>query len=280
MSLDVDHDRQQALAWRRYRPHPPTVTLDVPWRSAPETMDLESQAAFGVARQWWPGLLAERRHGDRRRRTRLVSPKPHRRSTLRFQLSGAGAQRDGGPPFRGRVAVDVPDPAAWAVGGRAWARGVLAIAADSIGVAAARPTAAARPDERLRLRSAIAFATLEQLVGWPTLQGALRVLSEATVQRSMTRQDVEQVIASAVGRDLSWFFRVAFDDSASVDYAIGELTTGEASPCGDGPCFRTRVTVVRERRRASSPAAPRTPRPRSRPVTRSSFASTLPTVST
>jgi hypothetical protein len=223
---------------------PSNVVLDVPWRSAPETMDLESQAVFGVARQWWPGLLAN---------------------------SDTGTVADGLAWYLQSRIVDrlfdlnflLPAHSVMAVrhlgGAWAWTFPILPLGKWTGGLGRDEYLRSRRnrsawpvPGRRLPpsmtssgLRSAIAFATLEQLVGWPSLQGALRVLSEASVKRSMTRRDVEQVIASAIGRDLSWFFRMAFDESAGVDYAIGELTTVEGSPCDGGPCFRTRVTAVR-----------------------------------
>jgi hypothetical protein len=95
------------------------------------------------------------------------------------------------------------------------------------------------------LRGALAFATLERLVGWPTLQAALRVLTESAARRSFTRAELEAVMAAAIGQDLSWFFATAFDTTKSFDYGVAGLTTGETSPCGVLPCFRTRVTVVR-----------------------------------
>ena len=220
------------------------VTLDVPWRSSPETMDLESQAAFGVARQWWPGLSAD---------------------------AEAGALVDGLSWYLQSRIVDrlfdfnflMPAHSAVAVRnfGGAWPRAfqILPLGRWSGGLGReeylrARLTRPSWPRLERRLppgltakavRRAIALATLEQMVGWPTLQGALRVLSEASVQRSIGRREAEQIIAAAVGQDLSWFFRVAFDDSASIDYAVRELITGNTSPCGNGPCVRTRVTVAR-----------------------------------
>ncbi len=146
MSLDIDRYRQQAVARRRF-----DATLQ---RGARCSLAIGARDnGLGVASGVWRGASVvartpgEIRHRDRRRRTCLVSPKPHRRSTVRFELSAAGAQRDGGPPSRGRVGVDLPDSAAWEVDRRAWARRVLAIAAESIGVAGARPKAAARHDE-------------------------------------------------------------------------------------------------------------------------------------
>jgi hypothetical protein len=223
---------------------PATVILDVPWRSAPETMELESQAAFGVARQWWPGLLANAE-------TATVA------NGLAWYLQSRVVDRLFDLNFL------LPAHSVMAVRGFGgtwpWTFRILPLGRWAGGLGReeylrSRLTRSAWPAPGRRLppgmtssglRSAFAFATLEQLVGWPSLQGALRVLSEASVTRAMSRQDVEQVIASAVGRDLSWFFRIAFDDSVGVDYAIGELTTVEASPCGGGRCFRTRVTAVR-----------------------------------
>jgi hypothetical protein len=221
-----------------------SVMLDVPWRSAPETMDLESQAAFGVARLWWPGLFANAE-------TATIA------SGLAWYLQGRIVDRLFDLSFL------LPAHSVMAVrdfgGAWPWTFRILPLGRWTGGVgrdeylrSRLNRSAWPAPGRRLPpgvtgsgLRSAIAFATLEQFVGWPSLQGALRVLSEASVQREMTRQDVEQMIASATGRDLSWFFQLAFDDSVGIDYAIGQLTTVEAPPCSGGPCFRTLVTAVR-----------------------------------
>jgi hypothetical protein len=220
------------------------VTLDVPWRSSPETMDLESQAAFGIARQWWPGLLAQAETATLADglawylQSRIVD----RLYDLNFLTpahSAMGTRYFGGVwPWTFRI---LP-LGRWSGGlGRDEYMRSRVIRRSWPQPARRLPPAVTSPG----LRSALAFATLEQLVGWPTLQGALRVLTETAAQRSMTRQEVAQAIASALGRDLSWFFKMAVDDSVGLDYAVRELTTGEASPCGSGPCFRTRVTVAR-----------------------------------
>ncbi len=221
-----------------------SVTLDVPWRSAPETMDLESQAVFGVARQWWPGLAANAEG-----------------ATLADGLAWYLQSRIVDRLFDFNFQVPAHSETAVRNFGGGWPRAVriLPLGRWSAGLAReeylrARLTRPSWPQPGRRLppgltmpaiRRAIAFASLEQMVGWPTLEGALRVLSGASVQRSIDRADVERLIASAVGLDLSWFFRVAFDDSVAIDYAVRELITGNTSPCGNGPCVRTRVTVAR-----------------------------------
>ena len=222
----------------------PTITLDVPWRSSPESMDLESQAAFGVARQWWPGLLPNADTAPLANglawylQSRIVD----RLFDLNFLVpahSATGVRNFGGAWPKAFSIL----PLGRFVGGLGRDEYLRSRSTNAWWPAPARRL----PPELtpLALRGALAFATLEQLVGWPTLQGALRVMTEATSRRSMTRQEVEQLIASATGRDLAWFFSLAFDGKR-VDYAVRDLTTGEVAPCGHGPCFKTRVTVDRE----------------------------------
>jgi hypothetical protein len=221
------------------------VMLDVPWRSLPETMDLESQAAFGVAHLWWPRLLQS-------------SDTAPLANGLAWYLQSRIVDR--------LFDLNFLVPAHSATGvrqfGDAWPKAfsILPLGRSVGGLGRdeylrSRSTRASWPAPARRLppgltpsalRNALAFGTLEQLVGWPTLQGALRVMTEAASRRSMTRQEVEQSIAAATGRDLAWFFSLAFDQATSVDYAVRDLTTGEVAPCGHGPCFKTRVTVERE----------------------------------
>jgi hypothetical protein len=234
-----------AKPWRRAAAlDAATVTIDVPWRSAPETMDLESQAAFGVARQWWPALLSNAATAPIADglawylQSRIVD----RLYDLNFLVpahSAAGVRTFGGTWPRTFHILPLGRTSA-GLGRDEYLRSRVA--------RASWPAPARRlpPDLTPRaIRFALAFATLEQMVGWPTLQGALRVMTDAARQQPMTRQDVEQMLGTAVGRDLSWFFPLAFDDSKTIDYAVRDLTTGEIAPCGRGPCFRTRVTVAR-----------------------------------
>lgn len=223
-----------------------TVTLDLPWRSAPETMDVESQVVFGMARQWW------RKIGANAETTTLVDG-------LAWYLQSRIVDR----LFDFNFLVPAHSAAGVRTFGDVWPRAFLTLPLDrSTGglgreeylrsrlmPAASWPTPGRRLAANLTiagLRHALAFATLEQLVGWPTLQGALRVLTQSAAERALSRQDVEQLIASAVGQDLSWFFLDAFDASKTYDYSVRELTTGEAAPCGAGLCFKTNVLVARE----------------------------------
>ena len=233
-----------ARPWKGASPVDSTsLVLDVSWRSAPETMDLESQTAFGIARLWWPGL---RKHADNAPiadglawylQSRIVD----RLFDFSFLVPGHSAMGDryfgGAWPWAFRIL-----PLGRWSGGLGREEYLRSRSSRSFSHAPARRL----PPELTPsgLRGAHAFATLEQLVGWPTLQGALRVTAGAA-NGEMTRQEFQQRIASATGRELAWFFRAAFDDSVGFDYAVQELTTGESAPCGAGPCFRTRVAVAR-----------------------------------
>lgn len=236
-----------AAAWRRpVSASSSTVVLDVPMRSAPETMDLESQVAFGVARMWWPGLMSNAEGAALTDalawylQSRIVEPL----YDLNYHVPGHSAT--GVRYFGG----------AWP-----WTFSVLPLDRESGGLGReeylrsrwSRPSWLA-PARRLpprfthaTLQGGLAIATLEKLVGWPALQGALRVSSERSRQGPVTRSQAEQTIASAAGQDLSWFFHAAFNESTRFDYAIHDLTMSEATTtCGNTPCVRTRVTVERK----------------------------------
>jgi hypothetical protein len=228
--------------WRQpISPASELVMVDVPWRSAPESMDLESQAAFGIARRWWPALRASNDPEVDGLAWYLQSRVVDRLYDLSFLVpahSAIGVRYFGGVwPWTFRILPLTR----WSGGlGR---EEYLRSQATAYG-----PPPARRLPPNLKpaaLRSALAFATLERYLGWPTLQGALSLVTAEAAHRPLRLSGMQQIIESAAGQDLSWFFATAFDTSKSVDYAIRDLTTGETSPCGSGPCFRTRVTVVR-----------------------------------
>ncbi|MGH9201539.1 MAG: hypothetical protein ACRD2A_09910, partial [Vicinamibacterales bacterium] len=76
-------------------------------------------------------------------------------------------------------------------------------------------------------------------------QGALRALAGQAARGPMTRLEIEDAIAAALGQDLSWFFAPAFDAATHFNYAIRSVETAPSSTCANGPCLRTKVNVVR-----------------------------------
>lgn len=94
------------------------------------------------------------------------------------------------------------------------------------------------------VRVADAFATLENLVGWPVLASALRSVAQGSITHSMNRQAAEAMLASTTAIPLDWFRAPIADPLAPVDDAIVSVETGTAD-CAPQPCFRTTVTVAR-----------------------------------
>ncbi len=82
---------------------------------------------------------------------------------------------------------------------------------------------------------ALAFASLERELGWPTLQGALRAAA------SGANPDPVAAISDAAGRDLSAVFAAA-SSATSIDHAVAGMSSSAAS-CAR-PCFRTQVSLA------------------------------------
>ena len=220
------------------------VALDLPWRSAPPSMDVESQVAFGVARAWWPewmmtGELAPIGEGLA---WYLQSRVIERLFDFTFHVPGHSAE--GVRFFGGAVPWSFPTITV----GR-WTAG-LGRVEFLRGTQSGRwpPMARRLPPgfSPMTAQGGLAFGTLERLIGWPVLEGALRALAIRASAGAMTRAEVEQTIAAAAGQPLSWFFSAAFDASNRLDYAVAGVSTARAAtPCPDGPCYRTEVTVAR-----------------------------------
>jgi hypothetical protein len=79
------------------------------------------------------------------------------------------------------------------------------------------------PDVR---RVVDALFTLEQYIGWPTLQYAVSNWLAADPSASSV-EAFEQSLAEASGRDLRWFTRPAFDREQRFDYALSDLTVSQ-----------------------------------------------------
>ena len=97
-----------------------------------------------------------------------------------------------------------------------------------------------RPAARLEGRAlgiALALASLERELGWPTLQGALRVAANAQDGRPFV-----EILEQATARHLTTVFAVAA--RASADPRLESVTSVPATTCGTTPCYVTRVTFV------------------------------------
>lgn len=218
--------------------------LNLPWRSAPPSMDVESQVAYALARARWPewmmtGELAPIADGLA---WYLQSRVVERLFDFTFHVPGHSAE---GVRFFG--------------GAFPWAFPTITLGRWTAGLGRAeflRGTHNGRwPQLARRLppgfsattaQGALAFGTLERLLGWPVLESALRALAIRASAGAMTRAQVEETLSAAVGQPLSWFFSAAFDPSRRLDYAVAGVSTARAAtPCPDGPCYRTEATVVR-----------------------------------
>lgn len=85
-----------------------------------------------------------------------------------------------------------------------------------------------------------AFASLERELGWPTLQGALRIAASSGT-------DPVAAMSEAIGRDLTPVFQAAATGDALrgapwIDHAIGDVSSIPAS-CPT-PCYRTEVAIL------------------------------------
>jgi hypothetical protein len=221
--------RVDSAAWRTAGTDVPgRVTLRLPWRSAPPTMDVESAAALGLARSWWPAQLAA---GEARPIIEGIAWYLQSRVVedlfdLTFQQPGHSAE--GLRLFGGILPWSLP-----ALTRSRWTGGLLRHEF-------LRDAGAATP------RGALALGTLERLVGAPALETALRALARRAASETMTRADVEQTLSAAAGRPLSWLLASVVETAARHDYALGDVSTsGGPDACSGAACYRTRVEVMR-----------------------------------
>ncbi|MGE3491698.1 MAG: hypothetical protein AB7N29_16960 [Vicinamibacterales bacterium] len=196
------------------------VLLDLPWLSAPPTMDVEAQVAFALARAWWPGW------------TREVAARPlvdglawYLQSRVTPELFSAGFGRPG----------HSADSVRFFGGTIPWAFPPLVGGPWSAGIRQVPPGA-----DALTSRVALAFGAIERLVGWPAMEGALAALAPRATAGAMTPAEIEQVISAAVGYPLSWLMEPA-RQGRRIDYAIDAVT---AVPCAGRPCWRTTVVLA------------------------------------
>ncbi len=211
-------DRESSAAPRDAGVH---VSLDLPWLSAPSSMDVEAMVAFGMARAWWPGW------------TRDASARPiadglawYLQSRVTAELFSADSARPGHSAealhfFGGTIP---------------WAFPFLVREPLTAGLGAAVPPEA----DPMTSRIARAFGTIERLVGRPAVEGALAALAPRVLKGGITPGEVDQVLSSAVGYPLSWLMEPV-RAGRRFDYALDTVTS---VPC-DGPsCWRTTVVVA------------------------------------
>ena len=186
------------------------IVIDLPWRSADSTMEIEAAVASAIAMRYWPHDAAHAAFA-RGLSWYLQSRVVERLFNVRFARPGHSA--DGVRLFGGFVPIGFST------------------------LVVSRWT-----DHLSRERGAVAFAALERYLGWPTLQGALAALAASMHDARLTPQHANAVISRAAGQDLTWFFATAFDSNAAVDYALGVLSS---TSCPAQSCYRTSVTIVR-----------------------------------
>lgn len=197
------------------------VALDLPWRSAPSTMDVEAMVAFGMARAWWPGW------------TRDATARPvadglawYLQSRITAVLFSAGFRQPG----------HSAESIQYFGGTIPWVFPTLVRSPWTAGLGRHVP-----PDaDVLTSRVALAFGTIERLVGWPAVEAALAALAPRAIAGPMTPREIDQVMSSAVGYPLSWLLEPA-RQGRRFDYALDAVTT---VPCDGRPCWRTTVVLA------------------------------------
>lgn len=197
------------------------VTLDLPWLSTPSSMDVESRVAFGLARAWWPGWAR-----DPAARPIVDGLAWYLQSRVTAELFTVAFGRPG----------HSADALHYFGGTIPWAVSSLVRGPWTAGLGTEVP-----PDaDRLTSRMALAFGTIERLVGWPAVEGALTALAPRAIAGGMTPGEVDQVMSSAIGYPLSWLMEPV-RAGRGFDYAIDAVTS---VPCDGHPCWRTTVVVA------------------------------------
>jgi hypothetical protein len=218
------------------------VRVALPQWSTPRAMEVESQVAFGIARLWWPGFEADL---DSRRLADGLSWYIQSRTIERWYAVSSPVP-------------DYSDDSARFFGGAwPWPFRILPLDRWTAGLGRAEflraanggswPTPGRRPPhgfDPLTPRIALAIGTIERLVGWPSLQGALRVLASAAAIDTLTVEEAVGILSAAVGQDLAWLITPALDPAQSFDYRLESLSTAPGV-CADRTCYTTRVVAAR-----------------------------------
>lgn len=91
--------------------------------------------------------------------------------------------------------------------------------------------------DRRSLAVGLAFGSLERELGWPTLQGALRVAAGSNDGRPLS-----DILEDATARELDPVFHATA--TAPTDFRLGDITSMPATTCGSQPCYLTRVPIA------------------------------------
>jgi len=89
--------------------------------------------------------------------------------------------------------------------------------------------------------AADAVATLEGVVGWPSLAAAVR--STLSAAPPLDREGIRASLESALGVPLDWFFG-ALEPQFAVNYSLSSVTT-RPQTCDGQPCHETTIDVRR-----------------------------------
>lgn len=81
-------------------------------------------------------------------------------------------------------------------------------------------------------KTALWLMTLENHLGWETLQSILSTFFERYAFHHPRPEDFVAVAEEVSGRDLSWFFDQILYDSVSFDYAVTSMSSVHAEPTG------------------------------------------------
>jgi hypothetical protein len=217
-----------------------TPMLDLSWRSAPATMDVESQVSYGMAQLWCAYRAGD---GDDRAVVSGVAWYLQSRVVERlydFAFFNPGHSSEAVRFFGGAVPWQFP-----LLRMSRWTSGLGRFEYLRSDARRAWPTPARRlpvgvnPDA---IRIAHAFASLERSAGWPALQGALFDWAHRGRLQAVSSGQLFDVIGSALGQDVSKLFEVARDENRAIDYAVGAFSSAS---CPAGRCVMTKVTTER-----------------------------------
>lgn len=219
-------ERAIAVSTRRYDEwlgpsragDPLPLNLDTPVWTSPSSMRLESQIAFALARERFAPMT-----GSGLTSNLVDGIAWHLQSRVVEELFDLAEQQPG------HHAVD-----AGMFGGLVrW--GFPSLVVQRTG-----------PDERGSLETrhaAAAVATLERVVGWPALAGALRVLI-AVQPAPAGPQDAARTLEAALGVPLDWFV-AALAPGFRVNYRLVSVEA-QSLNCGEPRCYRTAIAVARD----------------------------------
>lgn len=219
------------------------IVVHLPWRAPDALMEIEAQTAFKIARLWWrhvddPGGVPLGESLAWYLQSRVVEDLFDR------QHLAEGYRVDGARYFG--------DSVPWAFGGLRLTRWTSGLGREAFLTGSEAPLRSVEGRAwrfgvpARTARGALAFGTLERHLGWPVLQGALRVAVGRADVEALTPARFVQVLGQAAGQDLQWFFDQVFEADLAFDYAVdGISTTPSAHPCTVSPCHHTMVRVVR-----------------------------------